>query len=57
EVLDANGNIVAQGAFMIDQLKVNANTSKPWTFLFPKEMVINKDPDMSKWTVRVPQSA
>ncbi|MCZ8536628.1 accessory Sec system S-layer assembly protein [Paenisporosarcina quisquiliarum] len=57
EVLDANGKIVAQGAFTIDQLKVNANTSKPWTFLFPKEMVINKDPDMSKWTVRVPQSA
>ncbi|MGB3261485.1 accessory Sec system S-layer assembly protein [Paenisporosarcina sp.] len=57
EVLDATGKVVAQGSFAIDQLQVKANTSKPWTFLFPKEMVINKDPDFSKWTVRVPQSA
>lgn len=57
EVLDATGKVVAQGSFAIDQLQVKANTSKPWTFLFPKEMVIVKNPDFSKWTVRVPQSA
>ena len=55
EVLDASGELVARGSFTLDSLEVKANTSKPWTFIFPKEMVLKQDIDFSKWTVRVPQ--
>jgi len=55
EVLDATGDLVARGSFKLNELQVKANTSKPWTFIFPKEMIQLEQPDFSKWTVRVPQ--
>lgn len=55
EVLDATGTLVARGSFNLPSLTVKANTSKPWTFIFPKEMIIMENPDFSRWTVRVPQ--
>lgn len=55
EVLDARGEQVAQGSFKLDNLTVKANTSKPWTFIFPKEMLKTDTPDLSRWTARVPQ--
>ena len=57
EVLDAGGELVARGAFTLEPLEVKANTSKPWTFVFPAEMVLKQDVDFSRWTVRVPQDA
>jgi len=56
EVLDANGNLVAHGSFQLPPLVVKANTSKPWTFIFPKDMIKHEQPDFSKWIVRIPQN-
>lgn len=55
ELIDATGEIVARGSFDLAPLSVKANTSKPWTFIYPKEMVQKEDPDFSRWTIRVPQ--
>ena len=55
ELIDATGEIVAKGSFDLAPLSVKANTSKPWTFIYPKEMVQKEEPDFSRWTIRVPQ--
>ncbi|WP_088006218.1 accessory Sec system S-layer assembly protein [Indiicoccus explosivorum] len=55
EVLDAQGRRVAAGSFNLDKLQVRANTTKPWNFIFPKEMLLVDEPDFSRWTVRVIQ--
>lgn len=55
ELIDATGDIVARGSFDLAPLSVKANTSKPWTFIYPKEMVQKEEPDFSRWTIRVPQ--
>lgn len=56
EVIDANQEVVARGSFILDQFEVKANTSKPWTFIFPMDMVTKSVPDLSKWVVRPIQS-
>jgi accessory Sec system S-layer assembly protein len=48
-VEDASGNMIAQGGFQLEDFKVKANTSKPWTFIFPETLLKNKAPDLSKW--------
>ncbi|MFX3675283.1 MAG: accessory Sec system S-layer assembly protein [Paenisporosarcina sp.] len=55
ELLDATGESIARGSFKLDKLEVKANTSKPWTFIFPKDMVTKENPDLSRWTVKVIQ--
>lgn len=55
ELVDATGETVARGSFDLAPLSVKANTSKPWTFIYPKEMVQKENPDFSKWIIRVPQ--
>lgn len=57
EVLDASGDFVAGGSFTLNSLEVKANTSKPWTFIFPSEMIQKLDADFSRWTVRVPKQS
>jgi accessory Sec system S-layer assembly protein len=47
-VEDASGAVVAKGGFTLDDFKVKANTSKPWTFIFP-ETLVEGEPDLSKW--------
>ncbi len=54
-VKDATGEIVAQGGFTLDNFEVKSDTTKPWTFIFPKEKVLKEDPDFSKWIVAVKQ--
>ncbi|MDA3130921.1 accessory Sec system S-layer assembly protein [Aliibacillus thermotolerans] len=49
QIKDANGTVVAKGGFKLDDFEVKANTSKPWTFIFPKELVQHDNPDLSKW--------
>lgn len=49
QVEDASGNIVAKGGFTLDNFEVKAHTSKPWTFVFPKNMVLTESIDLSKW--------
>lgn len=55
ELLDANGQTVARGSFKLDKLEVKANTSKPWTFIFPSQMITKENPDLSRWAVKVIQ--
>ncbi|MDQ0298184.1 accessory Sec system S-layer assembly protein [Salibacterium salarium] len=49
QVEDANGEVIAKGGFTLKDFGVKANTSKPWTFIFPKEMVTDGDLDLSSW--------
>jgi accessory Sec system S-layer assembly protein len=55
-VEDINGLIVAQGVFELQDFGVKSNASKPWTFIFPAEMVTKEPMDLSKWKVYPPQS-
>ncbi len=55
EILDANQKVVAKGSFDLAPLSVKANTSKPWTFIFPKEMVDLQGADLSRWVAKIPQ--
>jgi accessory Sec system S-layer assembly protein len=56
EIIDANGKQVAKGSFKMDPvLTVEANSTKPWTFIFPKELVNAEGADLSRWTARVLQ--
>ncbi|MGF2617988.1 accessory Sec system S-layer assembly protein [Rossellomorea vietnamensis] len=48
---DGAGNIIAQGGFKLNQLKVKANSSKPWTFVFPESTILLRDADLSEWKV------
>jgi accessory Sec system S-layer assembly protein len=52
ELLDADQDIVAQGSFQLEALKIKANTSKPWTFIFPEELIQKETPDLSRWVIR-----
>ena len=56
EIIDANGKKVASGSFKTDPvLTVQPNSTKPWTFIFPAELVDATDADLSRWTARVSQ--
>ncbi|WP_153732442.1 accessory Sec system S-layer assembly protein [Sporosarcina obsidiansis] len=56
ELIDATGDLVARGTFELDPpLSVKANSTTPWTFIYPTELVKKEDPDFSRWTIRVPQ--
>jgi len=54
-VEDASGAVVAKGGFTLDNFEIKANTSKPWTFIFPKELVLIEKTDLSKWKVTIPE--
>ncbi|MFF5993814.1 accessory Sec system S-layer assembly protein [Lysinibacillus sp. KU-BSD001] len=56
EIVDANAKLVAKGSFKMDPvLTVQPNSTKPWTFIFPAELVTAEGADLSRWTARVPQ--
>lgn len=55
-VEDASGDVVAKGGFKLENLEVKSNTSKPWTFIFPKELVLKEELDLSKWKAYPPQN-
>lgn len=56
EIIDATGKQIAKGSFKMDPiLTVQADSTKPWTFIFPAELVDAKDADLSRWTARVTQ--
>lgn len=56
EIIDATGKQVAKGSFNMDPiLTVQPNSTKPWTFIFPAELVEADDADLSRWTARVTQ--
>lgn len=56
EIIDANNKQVAKGSFKMDPvLTVQPNSTKPWTFIFPAELVDAENADFSRWTARVTQ--
>lgn len=54
-LFDANNKIVTQGSFKLDNFEVQANTTKPWTFIFPKELIEKDEKDLSSWTIKINQ--
>ncbi|WP_047985157.1 accessory Sec system S-layer assembly protein [Ornithinibacillus californiensis] len=48
-VKDASGNEIVQGSFKVDNLIIKSNTSKPWTFIFPKSMLKEDIINLSSW--------
>ncbi|MFB7138196.1 accessory Sec system S-layer assembly protein [Gottfriedia sp. NPDC056225] len=52
EMLNEKGEIIAKGLFTLPPLTIQANTSKPWTFIFPQELV--EIQAFSQWSIRVP---
>lgn len=55
-VEDATHEIIAKGGFQLDSLEIKANTSKPWTFIFPKEILLKEKLDLSQWKAYPPKS-
>lgn len=55
-VTDASGDQIAKGGFALDNFEVKANTSKPWTFIFPKSLLLKEkeDIDLSRWKAYPP---
>ncbi|MGG3870911.1 accessory Sec system S-layer assembly protein [Brevibacillus laterosporus] len=53
---DATGDKVAEGVFQLKDFVVNAQTSKPWMFIFPKESILKENVDLSQWKVQLAQS-
>ncbi|GAB4074053.1 accessory Sec system S-layer assembly protein [Barrientosiimonas marina] len=47
---DASGEEVARGSFQMTDFTIRANTSKPWTFIFPARMIIREEIDLSEWS-------
>lgn len=50
-IKDATDEEVARGGFKMDDFTVKANTSKPWTFIFPAATITKDDVDLSRWKV------
>jgi accessory Sec system S-layer assembly protein len=55
-VEDASGDVVCKGAFHLENFEVKANTSKPWTFIFPSNLLLKEEIDLTKWKVYPPRS-
>ncbi|MCZ0757091.1 SLAP domain-containing protein, partial [Anoxybacillus sp. J5B_2022] len=55
-VEDASGDIVCKGVFQLEHLEVRANTSKPWTFIFPSNLLLKEAIDLTKWKVYPPKA-
>ncbi|MCG7315692.1 MULTISPECIES: accessory Sec system S-layer assembly protein [Brevibacillus] len=53
---DATGDKVAEGVFQLKDFVVNAQTSKPWMFIFPKESILKENVDLSQWKVQLAQN-
>ncbi|MGG3855729.1 accessory Sec system S-layer assembly protein [Caldifermentibacillus hisashii] len=54
-VVDATGDIIAEGGFSLNNFTVKANTTKPWTFIFPDSLIKKENIDLSRWSVSVIQ--
>ena len=55
QITDAEGEVIAKGGFQLNDLQVKANTTKPWTFIFPASMLLKEEFDLSKWKVSTVQ--
>ncbi|SES88472.1 accessory Sec system S-layer assembly protein [Oceanobacillus limi] len=48
-IKDASDQEVARGSFKMENFTVKANTSKPWSFVFPASMILVDEVDLTKW--------
>lgn len=55
-VEDADGDIVCQGLFKLPPLTVKPRAAKPWVFVFPPDLTLKKEADLSKWRIVVKQN-
>jgi len=55
QVKDSKGEIIAKGSFQLKDLTIKANTTKPWTFIFPSNVQLIKNANLTKWSVEVIQ--
>ncbi|MGP4078987.1 accessory Sec system S-layer assembly protein [Pseudalkalibacillus sp. R45] len=46
---DAHNKIIAKGLFELEDFQIRANTSKPWSFIFPPELVKENEIDLTRW--------
>jgi accessory Sec system S-layer assembly protein len=53
QLTDAAGEVVCKGGFKLSNFKVNPNTSKPWSFVFPSDLIQKKNPDFRSWKVQL----
>lgn len=56
-VEDAQGDVVCEGGFNLSNFEVKANTSKPWTFIFPSSLIQKQEPDLSRWKAYAPAAS
>jgi len=54
-VMDAAGDVIAEGGFSLNNFTVKGNTTKPWTFIFPASLIKKENIDLSRWSVSVIQ--
>ncbi|MDQ0176971.1 SLAP domain-containing protein [Bacillus chungangensis] len=52
EVFDGNNTIIAKGQFH-PQLRIKANASQPWSFVFTEQMIINDEADLRTWSIQM----
>ncbi|RFU63979.1 accessory Sec system S-layer assembly protein [Peribacillus glennii] len=53
-VEDADGDVICQGGFTLDDFFVKAQTSKPRTFIFPAQLMAKQNPNLRTWKVYPP---
>lgn len=51
KLYDANNDLVAKGTFRMENLIIQANTSKPISIVFPRSSILKEEIDLSKWTI------
>ena len=51
KLYDAGNDLVAKGTFKMENLSVQANTSKPISIVFPESSILKKNMDLSRWTI------
>lgn len=51
KLFDAKDILTAQGTFQMQDLIVQANTSKPISIVFPPSSVLNKNMDLTSWSL------
>lgn len=52
ELINDNQETIVVGQFTLPPLTILPNTSKPWTFIFPADMV--QKSEFTRWTVKIP---
>jgi accessory Sec system S-layer assembly protein len=52
EIVDGNKKIIAKATFKLDNVEVKPNTSKPWVFIFPNDLVTEENIDLNNWSIK-----